>query len=209
MTTRIDIINFLIKKFNLKSYLEIGVQNKDNCFNKIECDFKVCVDPDPISEATFIAPSDEYFYSKTKLGFTQDHEKFDLIFIDGLHHTDQVDRDIENSLKFLSKKGFIVIHDCNPTNNLMQHVPRVSKVWTGDVWKSIVKFRLKNPDNCVVVDTDFGCVIIFQNWNYYSDDLMPISESEMTYSLLESKRKELLNLITVDEFYNLFDESKN
>jgi len=66
MTTRIDIINFLIKKFDLKSYLEIGVQNKDNCFNKIDCKFKICIDPDPNSEATFILTSDFLFSSKNK-----------------------------------------------------------------------------------------------------------------------------------------------
>ena len=32
-------------------------------------------------------------------------EKFDLIFIDGLHHADQVKRDFENSLRCLNDNG--------------------------------------------------------------------------------------------------------
>ena len=37
MTSRIDIINFLIKKYNFKRYLEIGVRNPADCFNQIDC----------------------------------------------------------------------------------------------------------------------------------------------------------------------------
>ena len=46
--------------------------------------------------------------------FRDNKEKFDLIFIDGLHETNQVDRDIENSLKFINKGGTILLHDCLP-----------------------------------------------------------------------------------------------
>ena len=36
---------------------------------------------------------------------------FDLIFIDGLHHYEQVKKDINNSLKFLKKGGVCIIDD--------------------------------------------------------------------------------------------------
>ena len=46
--------------------------------------------------------------------FLQNKQLFDLIFIDGLHHSHQVLRDINNALRWLSPSGTIVLHDCNP-----------------------------------------------------------------------------------------------
>ena len=39
---------------------------------------------------------------------------FDVIFIDGLHLADQVEKDIDNALKFIKEDGFIILHDVNP-----------------------------------------------------------------------------------------------
>jgi hypothetical protein len=42
---RYDIINDLIKKYDFKNYLEIGVRDPNECFNKINCETKHSVDP--------------------------------------------------------------------------------------------------------------------------------------------------------------------
>ena len=39
---RTDVINYLIKEFNFKSYLEIGVRNPDDNFSLIEIEKKYC-----------------------------------------------------------------------------------------------------------------------------------------------------------------------
>ncbi len=46
--------------------------------------------------------------------FATNTSKFDLIFIDGLHTSDQVIKDIFNALAALAKNGVIAVHDCNP-----------------------------------------------------------------------------------------------
>ena len=130
--TRFDIINTLIKVNKYKRYLEIGVQNKE-CFNEVKCKHKKSVDPDKKAGASYVLSSDEYF--------NQYSDKYDIIFIDGLHHSDQALRDIKNALKVLNKDGKIVVHDCLPTNEDMQKVPRVVKEWTGNVWKAICRLR--------------------------------------------------------------------
>ena len=106
----------------------------------------------------------EYQYAQPTYKFTSDvflnkivnkKTKYDIIFIDGLHHEDQVDRDIQNSIKHLNENGFIILHDCNPINESHQIVPRISKLWNGDVWKSIVKFRAsKNDLGCITINSD-------------------------------------------------------
>jgi hypothetical protein len=93
---RTSIINHLIKKYNVKNYLEIGIRDGAN-FNQIKLKNKYGVDPEPSSdckgESIFLMTSDEYFdYIK------ESKIKFDLIFIDGLHLEEQVTKDIQNSL---------------------------------------------------------------------------------------------------------------
>ena len=102
---RMDIINMLIEKCGYKTYLEIGISRSD-CYNLINCKQKTGVDPEPNAKATFCLTSDEFF--------KQNKAKYDLIFIDGLHHSGQVYKDILNSLKILEKGGTIVCHDMNP-----------------------------------------------------------------------------------------------
>lgn len=93
--------------------------------------------------------SDEYFANHT--------EKYDIIFIDGLHENEQVYRDIQNSLKVLNPNGSIIMHDCLPEKEEHQIVPRQSNYWNGDVWKAFVRVRNERTDvEMSVIDTDCG-----------------------------------------------------
>ena len=85
--------------------------------------------------------------------------KFDVIFIDGLHHYDQAQRDLINSLKFLKKNGIILIHDMLPRNPLEERVPQKQPSWTGDVWKLGVEL-LKSKTNFIIANIDHGVGII-------------------------------------------------
>ena len=101
--TRSHIINELISLKKYNSFLEIGCDKNVN-FSNVLISKKIGVDPN--SGGTHKMTSDDFF--------RDNKEKFDLIFIDGLHETNQVDRDIENSLKFINKGGTILLHDCLP-----------------------------------------------------------------------------------------------
>ena len=103
---RFDIINKLIKENNFKNYLEIGVCDPRECFDKIECENKDSVDPGVEFEENpvkYKMTSDEFFAQ-----LKDDHPKYDVIFIDGLHLSWQVKKDIENSVKHLSDNGFFM-----------------------------------------------------------------------------------------------------
>lgn len=197
--TRSDIINAIIQKFNYKSYLEIGVQN-GVCFNKIKCEYKTGVDPSAIVRVNYPMTSDQFFLDKEK-GFVlkSDPEKYDCYFIDGLHEADQVLRDIRNALRYLSINGTIICHDMNPLTELAQRVPRETKVWNGDCWKALVVAGYQLPISFFTVNTDHGCSIIRpKDSKTKTNQLAHISE--LSYKDLENNRKELLNLISVDEF---------
>lgn len=191
---RTDILNILAKKINAQTYLEIGVDNGIS-FNNIKIPHKIGVDPNKSSPATYHLTSDEYFSSY--------NDQFDIIFIDGLHHCDQVERDIKNALERLNNGGYIVCHDCNPPTEEHQIVPYQGGAWNGDVWKAIVNLRRQRSDlEIFTVDTDFGCSIIHKGSTQILD-----SNEELTYANLDKNRKIWLNLITEQEFYDRFQES--
>lgn len=191
--TRTEILQYLIDNYRLKSYVEVGTQRKINNFDKIKCQTKMSIDPDLESDADIHLTSDQFFKKYHWL------EKKDIIFLDGLHHEDQLLRDIENSLANLSDTGFIVCHDCNPPNELVQRVPRESKQWVGSCWQAIVKLREREDLNIVTVDTDWGCTII-EKLNGNGKAKVLNRKEDLTYENLDKNRKEWLNLISVKEF---------
>jgi hypothetical protein len=187
--TRTDIIQYLIYNIKASKYLEIGISNREN-FDKIVCDLKVGVDPEPLSKATFCLPSDEFFKTNT--------ETFDVIFIDGLHHADQVYRDIVNSLEILNEGGAIVCHDMNPIKEEHQIVPFTNGLWNGDCWKAFVQLRQERSDlEMYTVNTDHGCSIIQKG----SQEVLP-KDIKLTFGEFDKNRKEWLNLIDTGTFYN-------
>lgn len=210
---RTQIINYLAKKINAKAYLEIGVRDHSENFDKINIQDKTGVDPCHEyfdREPTFKLTSDVFFAKNT--------ETFDIIFIDGLHEAEQVERDILNSLHILNTDGFIVCHDMNPAiyeRQLLKDDPKRLEyslreeakgnpeygLWNGDCWKAFIKIRSEREDLCMTtVDTDFGCGIISRG-NQRILDVEPVN---LHYQNLQKNRKEWLNLISVDEFLNLY-----
>lgn len=187
--TRTDLLNHLAKKHNLNSYLEIGVQVPELNFDRIVCSYKVGVDPDPKARATFVCTSDEFF--------EQNKGTYDLVFIDGLHTAEQVQKDFENALKVLSPNGFIVLHDCNPKKEEHTLVPRPTKTgtWNGDVYKFATRLYM---NNFVTVDIDNGCGV-FRRIGI-GDAFILDRRFDYKWSHFEEHGNEDLNLITWENF---------
>lgn len=199
---RTDIINFLINRYGYKSYLEIGVLDVNVNFNRIIAQDKTGVDPN-VMGIEYTMTSDEFFLQNTK--------SFDIIFIDGLHESEQVYRDIVNSLAVLNKGGTVVMHDCNPTSEIIQLVPSIrGGEWTGDCWKAFVRFRNESTEyDMFVVETDYGVGIIRKSVN----DVEPFYVgAPFTYANLEAYRSVWLNLVKPDDVeakLNKLDETWN
>jgi len=192
---RTDLLNHLAEKYNLKRYLEIGLQNASQNFDKIKCEYKVSVDPDPNAHATFEMTSDEFF----SYDILSEH-RYDLIFLDGLHTAEQVQKDFENALKILSPNGFIVLHDCNPQKEEHTIVPRPTERghWNGDVYKFAIS--LTGTHAFRTVDIDNGCGVFGGTVN---SQVFTVDDPDMTWNYFTKHRKELLKLISWDEFTKL------
>lgn len=142
-----EIIEDIIDQNGYKSYLEIGLGDLVN-FESIQVEYKVGVDP------LYKTDSDSFF--------SENKASYDLIFIDGLHHSDQVEKDVVNAWNCLNTKGQILIHDIKPPTFDSQVVPRKQKIWTGDVWRvwyGLQKTKLKLG----YLNEDFGLGVIYKS----------------------------------------------
>lgn len=160
-----QLLNYLIERYGLKSYLEIGVQNPANNFDKINAWLKIGVDPICLNrigtnERIFQKTSDEYFTMTPT--YAGEPLKLGLVFIDGFHTKEQVKRDFENSLRCLNQNGFIVIHDTLPLNEQGTRVPRETKQWWGDVYKFAFELNLYPGIDFCTYDFDNGCTVVWK-----------------------------------------------
>lgn len=225
---RIKLINTLLKKIKGVNYLEIGVRD-GKTIAEIKAKSKIGVDPAYKLKKSldlkrvlglndfklFKLTSDDFFENKAKKVFPNG---IDVVFVDGLHNYDQSLRDVVNSLKFLKKNGFLVLHDCNPKGAAQAYpikesydevVNKLQKEgiagwtgeWNGDVWKTIVHLRAFHPELEVrTIDTDQGLGVIYFGKN---KNLLKVGKEELInadFNLLEENRNEFLGLISVNDF---------
>tara|TARA_B100000287_G_scaffold423221_1_gene466203 strand:- start:380 stop:1057 length:678 start_codon:yes stop_codon:yes gene_type:complete len=190
--SRLDMINYFIKKNDYKSYLEIGC-DKNQIFSQITLSKKIGVDP--YSGGNVRKTSDDFFKENV--------EKFDLIFIDGLHVYEQVKKDIINSINFLNKEGVILVHDCLPDTIGKQAVPRYKMQWNGDVWKAIVDLRQREDLEIHTCFVDQGIGIIKKQIN---SSILKINKKtqDLKFSDFYHNHKEYLRIINLDEFKKIY-----
>jgi hypothetical protein len=152
---RADVVQGFLNRFTNPSYLEVGVESGVT-FHALNAHRKVAVDPrfafqvpEPrITQAVEYHEvlSDDYFG-----GLGPETEKFDVIYLDGLHTAEQTLRDILNSVEYLADNGVLVIDDVLPTT-YSSSLPSVDDVllirshrppeaadesWMGDIYRLV------------------------------------------------------------------------
>jgi hypothetical protein len=142
-----DIIPPIVDFVGADSYLEIGCAD-NQCFDRVQVKHKVGVDP--LMGGTHRMTSDEFFANSD--------EKFDVIFIDGLHTYQQVKKDYENARLRINPHGLIFFHDVLPDNRYAawptkRGRPKIENViaWNGDVWRI-------NFDLIAATDVDYRLI---------------------------------------------------
>ena len=174
-------------------YLEIGVF-RDQVFNSIPIKIENKIGVDPVMGGTHRMTSDDFF-KENKI-------KFDVIFIDGLHHYDQVQKDLISSLKVLNHGGLILIHDMLPQNPGQEKTPQSQASWTGDVWKLAVEL-LESKIDFVIANIDHGVGIVKPKGKM---DYKPKNE-QLTNQRFDSfmEIKEGLPIVSCEEAFDFID----
>ena len=202
ITNHTELLQALIDKHGLKSYLEIGVQDPANNLNKIKCKNRIGVDPclegntvhlsDKVEFILMGETSDVFFALNNKHNRLSNIGPIDLIFIDGLHHADQVKRDFDNALANLTDGGRIVIHDCLPEREDTTHVPRDSRVWHGDVYKFCMTLHEYEDIDYVTYNIDHGCCVVWKKPGHSNFQAMP--PVQLTWPFFQSYGRQLLKV---------------
>jgi hypothetical protein len=186
---RHEIINWFIKKFKYKTYLEIGVDNPSHCFNRVRCAYKCGVDPNKGAEQKSKAKCHRRVTSD--IFFKYNTDCYDIIFIDGLHLKCQVLRDVNNALSILNDNGSILVHDCNPPSKEVANEKRVKGQWWGTVWQAICELRATNNNLLMyTINADCGICVIKPG----KQSLFPRIID--TWEDFENNREVVLNLVS-------------
>ena len=194
-----DVINYFIEKHNYNSYLEIGASSGNTYKKIVGVDIKHGVDPirHHGCRITHNMVSDRFFR------LLDTNIKYDVIYVDGLHESHQVDRDLINALKHLSENGMIFLDDIAPVNHEWQVTPRIKRTvgWNGDVWKSYIKLRCTRPDLSMIAfwpdETTHSRMSIIR---YGTQETIkdPIEQC-LNYEYFDQNRERLLNIIPLKE----------
>jgi len=192
--TRIAFINRAVSKFKDCKYLEIGVAT-NKVFNSIPLKISNKYGVDPYQGGNYRMTSDEFFKKYP-------NEKFDVIFIDGLHHYEQCQKDCINALSRIKPSGIILFHDFLPRSILEQEVPQNYHNWSGDVWKVAVElYHSKNLDFRICnIDHGVGILKPLSNYEYKK---IPDLKNATYENFLEYYKK--FNIISCDEALDFID----
>lgn len=210
---KVSLMNFLLKYYGGKKYLEIGVLT-GKTIARVEARLKVGIDPEfkfhlldenlkrkIDADTVFLEMTSDEFFKINKT-------KFDVIFIDGLHLYEQAMKDTLNALNFLNKRGIIVLHDCNPRSEISGNRKRLAPGWSGDVWKVLYDLR-ENYSNSIryfTLDIETGLGIVLKNTHSEFEVKYRKEYLKLPYSILEKDRKDILHLVDVKHFKTFFNK---
>ena len=152
-----DLLAEIHHKWPPRAYIEIGVATGKSLALAGSLTRSLGIDPSTASQDHLYYNSPEnnpQLYKMTSNDFFANRDvikemgqlHFDVAFIDGLHHFDQVLMDFINLEKYAGPDSIILIHDCLPINSRVSSRDPSTWFWTGDVWKAIPCLLTVRPD---------------------------------------------------------------
>ena len=164
-------LNHLAAQIGARRYLEIGVREGETFF-AVDVPYRVAVDPvfafDKAARRTpgvvFHEVGSDAFFAGLDLD-----QRFDLIFLDGLHRFEQTYRDLTNALAHSHDRTVILIDDTIPSSlysaqrdfdRIMAERQRLGRAgdgtWHGDVYKMVLAINDFHPSLDYVTITGDG-----------------------------------------------------
>ena len=119
MTNYVKFIQNFLQCVECSKYLELGVDSGDCIKMMVATPKCVGVDisiKDDVKKKLSPYKNVKLYSGTTDSFFASNNEQFDVVFIDADHSYEQVKIDFHNSVKALSKNGFIILHDTDPEN---------------------------------------------------------------------------------------------
>lgn len=138
-----------------RAYLEIGVGDGKSLALAGADTVAIGIDPDPQlaralrpNERVFRETSDVFFAARD-LAAEFGGRPLGLAFIDGLHLFEYALRDFINVERHSAPGTVVLLHDCYPLDEATAARERVTRHWSGDVWKLVLCLKKCRPDLAV------------------------------------------------------------
>ena len=125
-------------------YLEIGVHQGTSLALALPTTEVVGVDPDPQVETEprpgieIVAMTSDEFFASDRAPALLGGQRLDMVFVDGLHHHEQVLADLAHVEPYCYEGTLVAIHDCLPRHEDEATRAPTQLLWAGDVWKAVV-----------------------------------------------------------------------
>jgi hypothetical protein len=215
---KFEIVNALAAKCGYRSYLEICTPSTGQAFHKVsEAQLRTR------HRLMYRCPRD--FNDGDEITFSSDDDRiegllphgalYDIIFVDAWHTYACVQRDLELAFSLLSPGGTMVVHDCSPPSRDVavpefRHCP-----WCGVTYCAYIDFVWSRQQvDHYTVDTDYGCGLVKKLAGSGKEQTGSGPASEMVeqwrrertsrgyevFDFFDKHRRELLNLVSVDDF---------
>ncbi|MGD1713242.1 sulfotransferase domain-containing protein [Dapis sp. BLCC M172] len=194
---RSDRLNQLATINQSSKYLEIGVSGGIT-FNAINIKNKVAVDPKFRFNTKEYATENVVFLEVTSDEFFRNHahyfQRFDLIYLDGLHTFEQTFRDFCASVSLSHPKTIWLIDDTCPgsyaqaqsslkyCNKLKRIYQEKGGAWMGDVFKVVAAMHDFFPQFSFATFPEHGQTVV---WNEWRKDFQPLWNSLEAISRLK------------------------
>lgn len=138
-------------------YLEVGIKNGAT-LQAVDAETVVGVDPFHWANVSMCRPGMTIYPQASDRYFRRlpNDERFDVVFVDGLHVFRQAYRDVLNAAAALRPGGAILIDDVVPSSAAEADPVRRTKAWTGDVYKVIIAVDRHHPELVVRIVADAG-----------------------------------------------------
>ncbi len=210
-----DIVKHLSVLKGYRSYLEICTASTGGEFAKIDRSlFDICHRlmyrcPDDFTDGL---PVDFRARGLDTARCVEDlHRKgrrYDIMLVDSWHEYETSYRDLETALSLVTDNGSIDVHDCLPPNARIISPTYTRGAWCGVTFMAYIDFVTRNKTlRYRTIDTDYGCGLIQPGetptrppaalvdlWNESSGD------PQAAFRLMRANKRDLLQLVSVDEF---------
>lgn len=201
-------INRIANIFGAKTYLEIGVFDGATFFD-VSVPHKVAVDPNFLFDYRAKANRHTVFHPVASDEFfrTAAPQKFDIIYLDGLHTFEQTLRDFINSCSFSHARTIWLIDDTTPNDNfsaladqercyrLRRMLNNPDWAWMGDVFKTVYFIRNAMPFYNFRTFTGHGQTVVWRDDAVYNQrESIPLEKvGAMTYEDFVETHQSMLN----------------
>jgi hypothetical protein len=159
------------------TYLEIGVA-AGTTFEAVKLPFRWGVDPQPTFNHYFLPEGCRFSVTPSDIFFAEipNEIKFDLIFLDGLHHWEQTYKDLVNSFSHANQQTVIVMDDVIPSDEFSSWRDSSEAVaarfaaggsnhnWHGDTYKVLMALKDFHPELewCVINEEPNSQAVIWK-----------------------------------------------